>query len=258
MAALTLVAVVAGCSGSRSQALGTRVAGGGPPIVYAAIGGAETVGRGTDQPARDAWPQLFFRTSLPPSATFVNFGVPDITVRTALLGEVPEALQVHPTLVTVWLNVDDLLHGVSASAYASGLRTLVHDFRATGATVLVADTPDVTALPVYAACAQPGGNCPDGLPSPLPSAAQLRATADAYNTAIARVAQAEGAVVVDVRGAFTRPGAVSDDGIDPSESITPALAQQFAAALKTVAPGDVVPATTVPAATVPAATVPAA
>jgi hypothetical protein len=169
----------------------------------------------------------------------VNFGVPDVTVPTALLGEVPEALQLHPTLVTVWLNVDDLLRGVPAATYESELRSVVHAFRAVGATVLIADTPDVAALPVYAACAQGAASCPPGVRTPLPSAAQLSAAASAYNAAIGRVAREERAAVVDVRGVFGRAGAVSDDGLDPSEAATPLLAQQFASALKAAAPGDV-------------------
>jgi hypothetical protein len=256
--AAALLVLLAACSGTSAKARGAAVTGTGPPVVYAAIGGAETVGEGTDQPVRDSWPQLFFRAALPPTATFVNFGVPGVTVPTALLGEVPEALQVHPTLVTVWLNVDDLLRGVPVATYAAGLRSVVHDFRAAGATVLVADTPDVTALPVYAACAGAEGGCPDGVPTPLPPAAQLRSSAEAYNAAIAQVAREEGATVVDVRPAYARPGAVSDDGIDPSESATPVLAQEFVAALKVAAPADVAPSAAPPTAAPPTAAPPTA
>jgi hypothetical protein len=201
--------------------------------VYTAIGGSETVGEGTDQPPRDAWPQLLFRTALPPSATFVNFAVPGVTVRTALLGEVPQALQLHPNLVTVWLNVDDLLHGVPVQTYEAQLRTLVHDFRAVRAAVLLADTPPLGALP----CAQPGVACPAGVPTAPATAAAAAVSADAYNAAIDRVAREEGATVVHVGGVYARPGSVSDDGFDPSEAATPLLAVQFATALRSALPG---------------------
>jgi hypothetical protein len=248
LAAAALAALAAvGCSAPHVRHVPEGATGGGPPIVYTAIGGGETVGEGTDQPARDAWPQLLFRTALPPSATFVNLAVPGVTVRTALLGEVPEALQLHPTLVTVWLNVVDLLHGVPVPTYEAQLRTLVHDFRAVHATVLLADTPPLGALP----CAQPGGACPAGVPAapgprqpgpPQPGpaapgpATSAAVSVDAYNAAIDRVAREEGATVVDVGGVYARPGSVSDDGFDPSEAATPLLAERFASALRAALP----------------------
>jgi lysophospholipase L1-like esterase len=240
-AALALTA----CSGHRprvSAAAGAR----GPTIVFAAVGASETVGEGTDNPVREAWPQVLFRTALPTSATFVNFGIPGVTVATALVGELPEVLQIHPNLVTVWLNVTDVLNGVPPATYETQLRSLVAQLRATGAEVLVANTPPVAALPVYAACAAPDtrpGACPDGVAQALPGAATIDATVDAYNAAIARVAKQEGAFVVDLHGAALHAQAaglessvISADGLDPSATGAALIAAQFAAALRTAGP----------------------
>src|SRR5438046_7868121 len=90
------------------------------PIVYAAIGASETYGIGAGDP-RQAWPQVFSDDVLPRSAVLHNFGIPGATTAQALHDEVPAALAVHPTVVTVWLNVNDLINGVSAQDYEAQL-----------------------------------------------------------------------------------------------------------------------------------------
>src|SRR5256884_7625466 len=82
------------------------------PVVYAAIGASETFGIGAGDP-RHAWPQVFSDDVLPRSAVLHNFGIPGATTAQALHDEVPAALAVHPTVVTVWLNVNDLINGVA-------------------------------------------------------------------------------------------------------------------------------------------------
>jgi lysophospholipase L1-like esterase len=113
-----------------------------------AIGASETLGFGADDPVRQGWTQVFYRTALPRATTQVNLGIPGATVQEALEREVPEARQLHPDVVTVWLNVNDLLEGVSPSAYEDQLRILLSDLRGNGGpTVLVANTPPLDLLP---------------------------------------------------------------------------------------------------------------
>jgi lysophospholipase L1-like esterase len=95
------------------------------PIVYAALGASDTVGVGAQDPARQAWPTVFYLTALPPTAVYYNLGIPGETTLAALSDELPLALAVRPTLVTVWLNVDDLAAGVSAADYEAQLGQLV-------------------------------------------------------------------------------------------------------------------------------------
>ena len=209
-----------------------------PLVIYAAIGGSETVGVGAADPIRDAWPQVLFRTALPESGVFYNFGFPGATVADALSRELPEALTAEPTLTTVWLNVNDLLAGTSPAAYEQGLDEVVHALRRGGqATVLVANTPYLDHLPAYVDCR--AGNAPPGITCPalaLPPPSQLNADVDAYNAAVERVVQREGAVLVDLHAqgevADLHSDWVSSDGFHPSTAGYGAVAARFESALK--------------------------
>ncbi|HEY0409990.1 MAG TPA: SGNH/GDSL hydrolase family protein, partial [Candidatus Dormibacteraeota bacterium] len=95
--------------------------GDGPTLVDVAVGASETVGAGTQDRLRSAWPQVLYLTALQRGAVFYNFGIPGASVAQALTAELPQALAVHPDLVTVWLNVNDLLAGVPPAQYESRL-----------------------------------------------------------------------------------------------------------------------------------------
>ncbi len=56
----------------------------GPGPLYVALGASETAGIGADQPLREGWPRVLFRTALPPSSSFVNMGIPGATVAQAI------------------------------------------------------------------------------------------------------------------------------------------------------------------------------
>jgi len=119
---------------------------------YVAVGASETVGFGSNDPIREAWPQLLFAGSLPRGTVYFNLGIAGATVETALEQQVPEALSLKPDIVTVWLNVNDLIEGVGASIYEQRLGELVRHLRRGGATtVLVANTPPLERLPAYLA-----------------------------------------------------------------------------------------------------------
>jgi lysophospholipase L1-like esterase len=216
-------------------------------LVYVAVGASESVGVGATDPHRNAWTQIFFRTALPRSAVFVNMAVPGSTVAEALAAQVPQAVALSPQVVTVWLNVNDILHGVAPASYEADLTRLVTALRRGGATkVLVANTPPLDDLPAYRAClpgatagATRGIACP--VPGPLaaavPGPAVLNAVVEAYNAAIARVTAATGAVLVDLHAAGlaarangTEASLVSSDGFHPSDAGYALVAKTFAAA----------------------------
>lgn len=235
------VALVSACTTSGSAGAEPSKPSPNQPalIVYAAIGASESVGVGAVDPARDAWPQLLFRTSLPESAVFYNFGIPGATTAQALSDELPRALLVQPTLVTVWLNVNDIIGGVSAEQYQGELDQLVHSLRRGGAArVLVANSPYLDRLPVYLDCR--AGNppasvaCPPGLATTPPSV--LNAIVDAYDASATQVAQKEGAILVDLHAQGEvpdqHPDWVSGDGFHPSTAGYAAIAGVFALALK--------------------------
>lgn len=237
LAAVLLVAcTIAGTDQGRRQAASSSPA---PPIVYAVVGASDSVGVGASDPVRDAWPQVLFRSALPESAVMYNFGVPGATVASALTDEVPEALSVEPTLITVWLNVNDLIAGVGPSDYESEFEQLVHALRRGGsARVLIANTPYLDRLPVYLDCragtARSGVACPPSLAQTSTEA--LDAAVSAYNSAIANVARREGAILVDLHAQGEVPDAhpdwVSSDGFHPSTAGYAAIAATFAATLR--------------------------
>jgi acyl-CoA thioesterase I len=208
-----------------------------PTLVYAAIGASESLGVGAKQPTTDSWPQVFYRTALPEAAVYYNFGISGDTVSGATIDQVPEALGIDPTLVTVWLNVNDILAGVPPSLYHDQLDQLVHDLRRGGTTrVLVANVPYLDQLPVYLACH--GGPISETVRCPTSPVAQLgapelNALVDAYNAGIADVVQREGVTLVDLhsRGEtpLTHPEWVSEDGFHPSTAGYAQVAAAFAA-----------------------------
>ena len=213
--------------------------------LYVAVGASESVGQGAEDPLSEAWPQVLFRTALPRETVFVNLGVPGSTVADALTQQAPEAARLAPALVTVWLNVNDLLAGVSPADYEKRLAKLVHQVRRGGATkVLLANTPPLDRLPAYLACVPGGGSAsPCRLAAKdrdrLASPARLNGLISAYNAAVAKVAKREGAILVDLhaaglaaRAAGTGASLVSPDGFHPSTAGHRAIAAAFAGALR--------------------------
>lgn len=242
LATTLLAALLASCtSGGNGETASSRREGAPsapapPPPVYVAVGASETVGVGADLPEQ-AWPEVLRRTRLPEGTSFTNVGISGAIVSQALTQELTKALALQPTLVTVWLNVNDLTAGVPAGTYEGQLRQLVHALRRDGAAkVLVANTPPVEILPSYLACrARPTGLC--ALAAALPPEA-VAASVDTYNAAIQRVAVAEGAVLVDLHGASRRSKAAGEfdvliarDGFHPSTLGHRAVADTFGSAL---------------------------
>jgi lysophospholipase L1-like esterase len=175
-AAAALVAVLAlasaACSG-RAEDDVPASAPDGPAAVYLAVGADATLGIGTEQPLVEEWPKVLFRTALPRDTVFVNAAQEGATVAEAFREQVALASEVEPTLVTVWLSRDDLAAGTPVADYEAVLGDLVHVLERGGkARVLVANAPEVTGVPAT--------------------------TVAAYNDAIARVAQAEEADLVDL------------------------------------------------------------
>lgn len=233
-AAAVLAVMMAGACSQRPPASHTRPSASPGPIVYTALGASETVGIGTQEPARQSFPQILYQR-LPRSAVLYNLGLPGETTEAALNDELPQALAVKPTLATVWFNVDDLAAGVAVADYEARLDRLVEALRRGGAgQVLVANTPRLEQLPAYAACGPmppPNVKCPLGSVT-LPSPQELDALVAAYNAAVARVAARRGAVVVDLfaQGLVLNqhPEYVSSDGFHPSAQGAAAIAALFA------------------------------
>ena len=173
------------------------------------------------------------------SAVLYDFGLPGETTEAALNDELPGALAVRPTLATVWLSVDDLAAGVPVADYERRLDQLVGALRRAGVSrVLLANTPHLDRMPAFVACWSdlPAARCPLDVPA-LISPDQVGELVLAYNAAIARVAERQGATLVDLYAAGEvpdlHPGYVSGDGLHPSAAGAAAIAATFARALDT-------------------------
>lgn len=279
------VLALAGCaSGGATVAKGPPVTVAAPAQTYVAVGASETVGIGADDPLSQSWPQVLFHTAFPASTIYTNVGIPGETVAEALRDELPLALSLKPRVVTVWLNVNDALARVGASAYQAQLDQLVHALRdAAGpkrTTVLVANTPPVEELPAYLACIpggssypgfRPGQRCLVGDRSELPDVAGVQRIVTSYNAATAAVVTREGAALVDLHALGAAAGAPAGgsaggfagltgrDGFHPSTAGHAAVAAAFAAVLAKLGVEPAVrpsASKTSPSATSPSATSP--
>ncbi len=240
LAAAIVAGVVAitltGCTRRPSTLPRTRAE---PPLAYVALGGGEVVGDGTGDALRDAWPQVLFRTALPRSATFVNLASAGATMQDVLDHQVPLAVSLRPSLVTISV-FDDLFLDTPPAAFESTLQTAVHQLRRGGSTrVLLANIGLFDERPGYRACLpnQPSAGVACALPGPVIDPAALAARTDALDAAIARVARAEGATLVDLHAADLadraggREAAHYSDGITVNTDGSRAIAGVFAAAL---------------------------
>lgn len=251
---------------------------------YVAVGASESVGFGADDALRDAWTQRLFHDAFESGTELYNLAIPGATVRSALTQQASEAVRLEPDVVTVWLNVNDLIAGEAADSYEQLLGELVHQLRRGGnTTVLVANTPPLERLPAYRnylACdaafrsslaeasalrqpspPQPGQPRPQVQAGPGPSSPMwscsgpFRSTnpvpqpddvvsaVAAYNAAIARVVEGEGAVLVDLhadamkaRDEGVHEELVGADGFHPSTRGHARVAEAFAIALRSVEP----------------------
>lgn len=239
-ATCTLLATACGAATPAALHPAPPIGSAGSPEVYVALGASETAGTGLDDRAlqlRDTWPQLFFNEALTRASTYYNLAVPGITTAQALQDELPQALALHPTVATVFFTVDDLVQGVAPAAYEADLDRIVHALRQGGrAVVLVGNAPHISSLPAYRACVAHESACPLGADVAVPPPDAVDAAVDAYDAAIARVVQREGAVLVDIAahgGEITGdPQDIAEDGLHPSAQGNAALAALFVSAYR--------------------------
>lgn len=143
-AAWLLLVLVTACTTADEQTTASTLPpadDSGPPVVFVALGGGETTGLGLADNLRQAWPQLVFAGALPRRAVHVNLASPEATVAQALDAQVPAALELQPTLATVWLTSGDALAATPLTRYERDLETVVVALQEGGAQVLVASGP---------------------------------------------------------------------------------------------------------------------
>lgn len=190
-------------------------------IRYVAIGASDTVGVGATDPATGSWPARIANL-LPPGSAFVNVGVSGSIALQARTAQLPGAIAQRPTVVSIWLAVNDMNATVEPASFANELGAIVDALvSGTEAKIFVGNVPDVRPVPAY---------------KDADKAALFRLIT-AYNAAIAAiVAKHPGRVIgVDL---FTGSAdlvstiTVSGDGFHPSDAGYQLIADRFAVAMR--------------------------
>ncbi|HYK98897.1 MAG TPA: GDSL-type esterase/lipase family protein [Candidatus Acidoferrales bacterium] len=190
-------------------------------VRYVAVGASDTVGVGASDPATGSWPARV-AALLPPGAAYVNIGVSGSVATQAKDQQLPAAVAQRPTVVSVWLAVNDMNASVTPAVYRDALTAIVDGLvTRTDAKVFVGNVPDLRGVPAYKDVDK----------------TQLAAQISAYNATIASVvaSRAGRAYLVDL---FTGSAplvstiTVSGDGFHPSDEGYKLIADRFANAMR--------------------------
>jgi lysophospholipase L1-like esterase len=190
-------------------------------VRYVAVGASDTVGVGASDPATGSWPARV-AALLPPGAAYVNIGVSGSVATQARDQQLPAAIAQRPTVVSVWLAVNDMNASVTAAVYRDALSAIVDGLvTRTDAKVFVGNVPDLRGVPAYKDVDK----------------TQLAAQISAYNDTIASVVAGRTgrAYLVDL---FTGSAplvstiTVSGDGFHPSDEGYKLIAERFANAMR--------------------------
>ena len=186
-------------------------------VRYVAIGASDTVGVGATDPTSGSWPARI-AALLPPGSAFVNLGVSGSIAIQAKDAQLPGAIAQKPSVVSIWLAVNDMNATIEPASYRAALASIVDSLVArTDARIFIGNVPDVRGVPAYKDADKNA----------------LFAQITAYNDAIASVVKsAPGRVfAVDL---FTGSAplvstiTVSGDGFHPSDEGYRLIAERFA------------------------------
>jgi acyl-CoA thioesterase-1 len=190
-------------------------------IRYVAIGASDTVGVGATDPVNGSWPARVAQL-LPPGSAFVNLGVSGSIALQARTAQLPGAIAQRPTVVSIWLAVNDMNATIEPASFANDLGAIVDALVAgTQAKIFVGNVPDVRTVPAYAEADK----------------ATLLRLINAYNTVIAQIVATHPGRVVAV-DLFTGSAplvstiTVSGDGFHPSDAGYQLIADRFADAMR--------------------------
>lgn len=192
-----------------------------PAVRYVAIGASDTVGIGATDPATGSWPARV-ASLLPPGSAFVNVGVSGSIAIQAKDAQLPGAIAQKPTVVSIWLAVNDMNATIQPASYKEALGAIVDGLVArTDAKVFVGNVPDVRGVPAY---------------KDVDKNALLQQIT-AYNDVIAQVVKSSPGRVflVDLftgSAALVSTITVSGDGFHPSDEGYKLIADRFAAAMR--------------------------
>jgi acyl-CoA thioesterase-1 len=190
-------------------------------VRYVAIGASDAVGVGASDPPSGSWPARV-AAHLPPGSAFVNVGVSGSTAPLAKEQQLPRAIAQKPTVVSIWLAVNDMNAQIAPDVYASALGAIVSGLvRATGAKLFVGNVPDIRGVPAY-------NDADKDL---------LFQQIGAYNAAVASVVRPHPgrAFAVDLfsgSAPLVSTITVSEDGFHPSDEGYRLIAERFVKAMR--------------------------
>ena len=116
---------------------------------YVAIGASDTVGIGATDPTTGSWPARV-AALLPPGSAYVNVGVSGSVAIQAKDAQLPGAIAQKPTVVSVWLAVNDMNATIQPASYREALGAIVDALVAkTDAKIFVGNVPDIRGVPAY-------------------------------------------------------------------------------------------------------------
>jgi lysophospholipase L1-like esterase len=190
-------------------------------VRYVAVGASDTVGVGATDPTTGSWPARI-AALLPAGSAYVNLGVSGSVAVQARDQQLPGAIAQKPTVVSVWLAVNDMNATIQPASYRDALATIVDGLVArTDAKIFVGNVPDVRGVPAYKDVDKNA----------------LLAQITAYNDVIAAVVKsAPGRVfLVDLftgSAGLVSTITVSGDGFHPSDEGYKLIADRFAAAMR--------------------------
>jgi lysophospholipase L1-like esterase len=192
-----------------------------PAVRYVAIGASDTVGVGATDPTSGSWPARV-AALLPPGSAYVNLGVSGSIALQAKDAQLPGAIAQKPTVVSIWLAVNDMNATIEPQSYRDALATIVSGLvQKTDAKIFVGNVPDVRGVPAY-----------KDVDKNL-----LFQQITAYNAVIAQIAQSAPGRVFSV-DLFTGSAplvstiTVSGDGFHPSDEGYRLIAERFANAMR--------------------------
>ncbi|MEK7861809.1 MAG: GDSL-type esterase/lipase family protein [Chloroflexota bacterium] len=192
-----------------------------PAVRYVAIGASDTVGIGATDPVNGSWPARL-AALLPPGSAYVNLGVSGSVTVQAKDAQLPGAVAQRPTVVSIWLAVNDMNATIEPASYRDALAAIVNELVArTDAKVFVGNVPDLRGVPAYQDADK----------------VRLFALITAYNDVIATVTKGHPGrvVLVDLfigSAPLVSTITVSGDGFHPSDEGYTLIADRFATALR--------------------------
>lgn len=178
------------------------------PVVYTALGDSTGVGTGAKEGGGYVL-RLFKRIeSEHPQSRLTNFCVSGATTEDILRGQIGEAINSRPTLVTLGIGINDIGHGMDVDRFARNYEEIISRLkRETTASVVVTNIPDISFAPVVFESQR----------------AATRRTVELFNERIHSIAKRYEVAVVDTFTEThnmipTHPEFFSEDGFHPSDA----------------------------------------